>query len=248
MSLPGSSPPVGPPTGFPQCRPCPYARTGPAWVCTACATSTFETVIQPACPVCDQILPGSGTCPNWLCSDSSRKIARIRAIAYHSGPLRQVILDYKYQGSTGWALIFGRLVLGWLETHAASQPPGLIVANPTYTGAGRFPHTEAVLQHAANEDMQQRWPLDTASPPAVAKTGPTPPSAGSSASAKAAAAAALRTVISVPDPSRTQGRHILVYDDVCTTGSQLNAVADCLLSEGRAAYVEALVLARAPWR
>jgi hypothetical protein len=35
---------------------------------------------------------------------------------------------------------------------------------------------------------------------------------------------------------------------VCTTASQLDMIAGCLLDEGRAAEVEGLVLARAPWR
>ncbi|MGO9726211.1 MAG: hypothetical protein ACLPN6_12790 [Streptosporangiaceae bacterium] len=42
------------------------------------------------------------------------------------------------------------------------------------------------------------------------------------------------------------GRDILVFDDVGTTGYQLNAVADCLLDQGQTARVRALVLARAP--
>jgi hypothetical protein len=35
---------------------------------------------------------------------------------------------------------------------------------------------------------------------------------------------------------------------VCTTGSQLNTVADRLLHDGHASRVRAVVLARAPWR
>ncbi len=79
------------------------------------------------------------------------------------------------------------------------------------------------------------------------KTRATAQSANATAKAKRAAADELRSALAIPDPARTAGRHVLVYNDVCTT-SQLNAVADCLLAEGGAARVEALVLARAPWR
>jgi predicted amidophosphoribosyltransferase len=41
---------------------------------------------------------------------------------------------------------------------------------------------------------------------------------------------------------------VLVIEDVCTTGTQLDAVAGVLLDQGRAARVEGVVLARAPWR
>jgi predicted amidophosphoribosyltransferase len=40
----------------------------------------------------------------------------------------------------------------------------------------------------------------------------------------------------------------LLVDDVCTTGTQLDAVAGCLLDQGGAARVEGVVLARAAWR
>ena len=40
---------------------------------------------------------------------------------------------------------------------------------------------------------------------------------------------------------------VLIYDDVCTTGTQLDAVAGCLLDRVCAARIEAVVLART-WR
>ena len=41
---------------------------------------------------------------------------------------------------------------------------------------------------------------------------------------------------------------VLLIDDVCTTCTQLDVVAGCLLDQGRASRVEGVVLARAPWR
>jgi len=242
--------PAGVPLGFPRCPKCSYLRAGPAHICVACAGQTFEAIPRNACPVCSQLLDVDGTCPNWLCGDSARRISRIHAISYQSGPLRNVISRYKYDGRYGWALIFGRLVLGWLETYGGASPPGLIVANPTYAGPGgrSLAHTELVLEVAAHQDVQRTWPFDVANPRAIVKTRATPQSASATAKAKRAAAAELRAALAVPDPSRTAGRYVLVYDDVCTTASQLNAVADCLLADGQASRVEALVLARAPWR
>jgi predicted amidophosphoribosyltransferase len=43
-------------------------------------------------------------------------------------------------------------------------------------------------------------------------------------------------------------KSVQLIDDVCTTGSQLDAVVGCLLEQGEAARVEGVVLARAPWR
>jgi predicted amidophosphoribosyltransferase len=177
-------------------------------------------------------------------------VERIDAIAYMTGPLKDKIHSYKYAGLTGWAMIFARLLVGWLEANAPYDPPDLIVANPTYTDPSQvhLGHIEAIISAASIEDYERHWHFDTGGPTAIIKTRPTAKSADQTAAAKRAAADALRAALAIPDPARTQGRHILVFDDVCTTGSQLNAVANCLLAEGRATRVRGLVLARAPWR
>lgn len=239
------------PAGFPRCPQCPYMRMGPARICVQCAAATLEPVdAAVSCPVCSQFLGQDGRCPNWLCADPGRRITRIGAISYLSGELRHPILRFKYDGKSGWSLIFGRLVVGWLEAHAAADPPELIVANPKYRAPGDAPgHVETIIAAAVVADAEQRWPFDIRSgPPAIIKTGPTGQSAGASAAAKRAVAAELRRVLRIPDPAVTRGRRILVVDDVCTTGSQLDSVADCLLRDGAAAEVSGLVLARAPWR
>lgn len=243
--------PAGEPLGFPKCIRCPYRRTGPARICVLCASKTLEAIEPGACPVCSQLLDADGACPNWLCDDPQRRIDRIDAIAYLSGALRSKIHRYKYDGKTGWSLIFGRLLVGWLEAHAADDPPDLIVANPTFTGPDGpdIGHIERIIDSAAIEDTEERWAFDVENEtPAIIKTGPTEKSAGRSAAAKRASAAELRRLLEIPDPTVTEGRKILVFDDVCTTGSQLNTVAECLLEDGNAARVCGLVLARAPWR
>jgi predicted amidophosphoribosyltransferase len=223
---------------------------GPARICVACASKTLEAIASRACPICSQRLEGNSTCRNSLCRNPNRRIERIDAIAYHSGPIQDKIHSYKYDGKVGWSPIFGRLVVGWLEAHAGNEPPDLIVANPTYVSPGQPGpgHTETIIRAAATADYGGRWPFDVQVPAAIIKTEATERSAGRSLTDKQITAAALREVLKIPDTARTAGRQILVFDDVCTTGSQLDAVADCLLREGRAARVRALVLARAPWR
>jgi predicted amidophosphoribosyltransferase len=193
-------------------------------------------------------LSDSGTCPNWLCRRDDRKISRISAIAYLSGDLKRTIHDYKYNGKKGWGLIFGRLVLGWLNQHKGDfNMPDLIIANPTFTVDGSPGHTERVLEFAEKADVVGRWPFDIGAPRAVVKTGPTPQSAGATAEHKRMAAASLKPLLSVTDAARILSKRILIYDDVCTTGSQLNTIAEVLVEAG-ARSVSGLVLARAPWR
>ncbi len=250
MARPTELLPAGEPLGFPQCAPCPYMRMGPARICFPCAARTLEAIGADACPVCSQFLGSDLICPNWLCTDEQRRIERIDAIAYHSGALRNRIRRYKYEGKTGWSLIFCRLLVGWLEANAADDPPDLIIANPTFLEPGQdIGHIELIIEQAATADAEERWAFDVENEvPAIIKTGPTDKSAGRTAAAKRSAARELRQLLRIPNPSVTEGCKILVFDDVCTTGSQLDAVADCLLEEGQAAQVRGLALARAPWR
>jgi predicted amidophosphoribosyltransferase len=161
--------------------------------------------------------------------------------------MRRAINDYKYRGVRGLSVVLARILLAWLDEHLAADPPGLIVVNPSFVGPGgqQFAHTETVLIEAARADPDRRWPFD---PTAVVKTEPTLRSADGQAWSKRVSGNELCDALRVPDPVRTAGQFVLVYDDVCTTGSQLDAVAGCLVDQGGAARVEGVVLARAPWR
>jgi predicted amidophosphoribosyltransferase len=236
------------PASFPGCRGCAHLSAGPARLCAACARPQLQLIPADSCPVCCQHLGRNGRCPNELCRNPRRRIGRIHAIGYQAGPLRQVINNYKYRGGSYWPAVFGRLVLAWLADAMAADRPDLIVANPSYVGPGGqlFAHTEAVVAAAAAEDGS--WPFDRGMPAAIVKTAPTLRSADEPYWYKRFAAVDLGDTLRVPDPARTAGRFVLVYDDICTTGGQLDAVAGCLLDEGHAARVEGVVLARAPWR
>jgi predicted amidophosphoribosyltransferase len=235
---------------FPDCHRCGSFRDGPAPVCFACASRRLTRPGPDACPVCAQRTGPDGRCPNQLCRDPRRRISRIHAIGYQAGPLRQAINSYKFRGDLALAAVLGRLLLAWLETALTGATPGLIVANPSFVGPGgqRFGHTEAVIAAAAAADSTGRWPFDTAVPAAIVKTAPTLRSADAQAWSKRVSGLELREALRVTDRARTAGQTILVYDDVCTTGTQLDAVAGCLLDFGGAARVEGVVLARAAWR
>ncbi len=240
-------------TRFPDCHDCARFRSGSAAACLTCASSQISRPGPGACPVCAQHLADDGRCPNELCRRAERRIGRIHAIGYQTGPLRRAIHSYKYGGVRSWSVVLGRLLLGWLEQNMTADPPGLIVVNPGYPGADAprgqpLGHVEAVLHAAAAADAAHRWPFDTATPAAIVKTRPTLKSADAQAWSKRVTAMELRDALAVPDPGRTAGRFILVYDDVCTTGGQLDAIAGRLIDDGRAARVEGIVLGRAPWR
>jgi predicted amidophosphoribosyltransferase len=242
----------GEPLGFPECPQCYWYQNGNSLVCGRCAGKSLQVVTGPACPVCSRaLLSGGGRCGNPLCNAASRSIERIHAVSIYLPPVDYPIRRLKYHGGLGWATVFGRLVVGHLDAHHRADDYDLIVANPTFPDPAvptAVRHTELVLDAAAADDVLGVWPFDTSEPRAVIKTGPTPKSAGGTYGEKVAAADALLEVLSLTDPSLIGGKRVLVYDDVCTTGLQLDRVARHLKALGGARSVEALVLARAPWR
>jgi predicted amidophosphoribosyltransferase len=178
-------------------------------------------------------------------------ITRISAVAVKTGAIDTRIQWLKYRNRRGWATIFGRIILGYLDAHRQPDEFDLIVANPTFVGPGtarQTQHTELVIDAAADEDVFGFWPWDVADPRAIVKTGQSAQSASGSYHQKRAAADELLKVLAVPDRRRTKGKRLLVYDDICTTALQLDRVAQFLITQGGAASVEGLVLARTPYR
>ena len=222
-----------------------------AETCFECARGAMTvTPDERACSICSQELDAQGRCGNTrLCRSPSRHIHRIHALGVLTGPIEDNIKRLKYQGKTGWARIFGRLLYGFMEENYDPWEVGLIVANPVWLGEGSHStvdHTGLVVRSAAKSDVLGTWPFDTSTPGVLSLAGP-PPQSARTASAKERRenAILLRDLLRV-EPGHVEGKSIVVYDDVCTTGSQLEACAQVLIEHG-AQHVEAVVLARTPW-
>lgn len=142
-------------------------------------------------------------------------------------------------------LIFGRLVLGWLQANLPPTGVDLIVPNPTFSQTGALGHTEKVLANARREDVFDEYPFPPLDGRVLVKTEATVKSKDSRLEQKMAAAASLEAVPSLQ--SDVTGKRVIVYDDVLTSGYQLDTVARFLKAHG-AASVRGLGLARAPWR
>jgi len=239
------------PLGFGRCGQCAYLRTGTPSICFTCARNSIEALQAARCQVCD--LPfkeGSTTCANPICNWGDRRFERNYAAAMRSGVLESAVDAYKYRDQTGWAVIFARVLVGFLdEARATFDSFDLIVASPTFVGAGgrEWDHTRQVLLEARDDDAE--WPFDTVEPAAIIKTAATERMMGKTWRQRyEIATGPLREALSVPDPARTTGKEILVYDDVFTDGQTLNEVARCLIDEGGATRVCGVTLMRQPFR
>ena len=236
---------------FPQCRRCAYRFNGTTQGCAECAASAVRPLAEHHCEVCSQTLAVPGAkCWNKICgwSVGTRFFTRVDALALYATPLEQTIKEYKYgliNGSQGWGVIFGRLIVGWLEAHEDLVADiDLIIGNPTAPGRAPLQHIELMMKAAHAEDGLDRWPIAEPDSPVLIKTRETAKSAGKGWYEKMEAArehaAALRLRQSI------EGKRVLLVDDIFTTGSQFHTVGKLLIETGKASEVRGLVLARVP--
>lgn len=238
------------PLGFGRCARCPYLAVGSAAICSACAARTMEPLPEPRCPICEQDLQGRSRCGNTLCHDPSRSLDAVRAVSVKTGALEQAIHAYKYDGKYGWATIFGRVLVGYLDEHAPLYDKiDLITPMPTFLGPGSrrsWSHTGLMVEKAAVE-AGGRFPFDLEDPQLIVKRAETHQLVGLNAAERQRVVGEdLREALHVPMPVRAEGQRIVVVDDVFTRGSTMNEVARALKAAG-AAEVTGLVLARTPW-
>ena len=238
------------PTGFGTCGGCPYREAGSVEICYPCARQTMRALPSSRCSVCEQEWnPPRVRCSNRVCHWPNRQFHWNAAVAMRDVALEHLINRYKYNGRTGWSLIFGRVLAGFLHDQRERFAEfDLVTASPTYVGPGGrlFDHTGLVLEEAAALD--QTGLVSALDPPAIRKIGPTTPLAGEPwHERRRICDEELPPVLDVPDPALVDGRAILVYDDVFTDGLNLNAVAKKLREAG-AVQVSGVTLARQPWR
>lgn len=164
-----------------------------------------------------------------------------------TGQMEWAINTYKFQGYEGWAAIFGRILVGFLDEHAEEfKRFGLIIPSPTFTGAGgrAFDHTRRIVE-AAQIEEPIRWPFAFN---VIVKTKATRPFKELNWSGrKEEAELRLRAALDVPDWRRVRGKRVLVVDDIFTEGFTIREVAGALRVNG-AVEVSEVVLARQPWR
>lgn len=243
------------PLGFPHCARCPYRVNGTPRICGDCAGKTLKPIPDDHCPVCSQVLKPNVPCVNSLCGWQQgrarwkRSITRIDAVAQYTDPFSSTLRRFKeVAGHEPWGGIFGRLLVGWMETHESIVSDiDLIIGNPTHAERQPLQHIETIMAAAYVADALGWWPLPHPEKPVLLKTKATVTSKDKGFTAKEEAAWEHVMAIQRSPAVDFKGKKILLIDDVCTTGLQLNYLAYRLLASG-AAEVRGLVLARVPWR
>lgn len=228
----------------PRCVAC--HRLGP-WLCAACLNE-IEAIRPPVCSRCGQPVAGPShsdpipprrepvLCDR--CQQNPPQLDGLRACAFHSGPLRQAIHQLKYEDVRSLAVPLGKLMgNSWPQLSPPDQDLDVIVPVPLHPSRERERGYNQAALLARELGLYLRRPVVEN---VLIRARATAPQVELNAQERRA---------NVRDAFRClnnnlQGKRVLLVDDVCTTGSTLEAACTALKSSG-VSSVWAYTLARA---
>lgn len=202
------------------------------WFCAACRAAVHP-LPDPCCSHCGRPLRRVGFCKR--CQELDSHLEAIRSTSAHRQPLSRAIHAFKYSGLSMLAEPLADMLLAtWRVAPVACE---LIVPVPLHPARirERGYNQSALLARVLGRCLGIPTAEDV-----VRRVRDTKPQVGLSRPERLqnmAGAFALQL-------SLTGSPHILLVDDVCTTGATLEACAEVLLQAG-AGSVRALTLARA---
>ena len=204
------------------------------WFCDECLSGVPR--VEP--PLCIRCGSGLGESTSHLCArcrSTPPQIERIRSAVYSEGALREAIHAFKYEGITALATPLANLMVDYW-----SRRPMLVdvvVPVPLHRGRLRRRGFNQAAMLAREFSHQVHLAVDDVS---LQRHRATAAQVDLDAEQrKENVRDAFRCV-----GDELRGKHVLLIDDVCTTGSTLGACA-AALRQGGAESVQALTLARA---
>lgn len=213
------------------------AGADPAAFCAECCTELFPP--EPGrCPRCATPSPFRGTIPRLCpdCLDNPPPFDRVAAVGPYTGTLQRAIRRFKHHGQFPLELPLGRLLTEAAARGGGGVCPDLLVPVPLHIGRLRRRGYNQALQLARQLGRQFDIPVD---PFLLRRQRATASQQGLDADARS------RNLVGAFTVSRpVTGEHILLIDDVMTTGTTIRECAAALKAAG-AAVVDVAVLARA---
>ena len=219
----------------PRCIGC--GRVG-SWLCATCLEE-IELIRPPICPRCGRPLAEITGVRHegrlcYLCQHAPLQIDGIRSVAYFEGTLREAIHRFKYANLRDLAFPLGEMMSTyWRES---PLPAEVIVPVPLHENRlrARGYNQAALLAQVLGQKIG--LPISEGT---LARVRETLPQVGLGAQERKEN---VRDAFRCLDDGLA-GRRVLLVDDVCTTGSTLEACS-LALRQGRARSIWALTLAR----
>ena len=216
------------------------------WVCTACLSKGLPRFGAPFCTCCGKAFPIGEAHLCESCVAAPPPIHMTRAVFIYQDLVRTLLPLFKYNGKTGLAALFSPMMFEALETWFGDPLPDLILPIPLHPKKLRqrgFNQSWLLVRefkklHRQNYGVPPSWSLDIRSLDRVRHTHP---QTGYDVKVRQQN---LKGAFQVKGRSAIKGKHILLVDDVFTTGTTCNEAARELLASG-AEQVDALILARA---
>jgi competence protein ComFC len=203
-----------------------------AFLCPACVEA-MPRALPPRCPLCWQPQQRGETCGR--CSQARPAFAGARTLYLFQGPVREAVHALKYNHLSALARPMAAQMAAYLEVEAL--PVDIVVPVPLFGRRQRLRGYNQSALLAREVGRLLGLPLAEGG---LARRRDTPPQARS-----VDADARRRNVAGAfaGDRRQMEGRHVLLVDDVMTTGATLDACAQALCQAG-AASVWALTFAR----
>jgi ComF family protein len=218
----------------------------PACFCRACAAMGLPRFEPPYCPFCGHLRDSGDNHVCETCLKKRPRIRKVRAALAYQGLVPQIVPLFKYQARLSLARFFEPLMYEALERHFGKTGIHLVVPVPL--------HPRKLRQRGFNQSFilargfermyhqahgtRPLWQMD---PFCIKRARYTRPQTGLDIAVRKKN---LKNAFQVTDPARVKGAHILLVDDVFTTGATCSEAAKALLKAG-AGRVDVLVLARA---
>lgn len=215
----------------PQCEVC--GQHGYV-LCSDCVAA-FLPVGEAVCKICGEMMDNSGgLCPR--CAATPPHFTHVRSAYRFEGGIRQAIHALKYKRRRTIAAPLAAGMVRILNSHPSTD--GGLCAVPL--------HPDRQTQRGYNQsallaqELSQQWLIPLMPEAALRRIRATESQVELNFEARQNNVRAAFTA----QPDLVKGRHIILVDDVCTTGATLNACAEALLSAG-AKTVSGVTLARA---
>lgn len=202
------------------------------WLCDPCR-ARLKPVLPPVCSLCGRPTTQSQLCSS--CQQTPLQIDGIRSVLYFEGALRTAIHALKYRRARDLAGLLGRIMGDYWQDQPI--PADVIVPVPLHPARERARgyNQSALLARGLAEVTELPVRNDL-----LARIRATAPQVELGAEARREN---VRGAFCCEGGSAT-GLHVLLIDDVCTTGATLEACSQALHTGG-ASSVWALTLARA---
>lgn len=205
------------------------------WECAAAAT----LLQPPMCSRCGEPVAGrvDGAFVCHLCSGAERHFELARSAARYDGPVRELIRRFKYEGGVWVRGDLVTLLSACVETHFDHGPPDAVVPVPLHPVKRRERGYNQAEILAAGLARRMDLPVERAGLRRVRFT------ATQTHLTAHQRADNVRGAFQVRLPRRLRNRHLLLVDDVMTTGATVSECSRCLL-DGGAAKVWVVTVAR----